>query len=231
MRGFDLSDDEASQCFASGTHAVNLHGPKRELLEKVQNARRYGREPFGGLLGRSLQSLTYAYARSDYWQLCLLTCEANGCIDDESRHHARAPGPCVSPLFAGVHIDPREPSRRRRPQALGVLEDTMSKHKGELVSVKIIPNEQGNPPGKLADAEVIFEAEAGPLSGTEADRLRSLGTSRWREKRDVSGPAVLRERGTPELRAAAPLQRGAQRAGGDSGSASSTRTAASEAHA
>ena len=33
------------------------------------------------------------------------------------------------------------------------------------MSVKIIPKEEGNPPGKLADAEVIFEAGAGPLSG------------------------------------------------------------------
>ena len=41
----------------------------------------------------------------------------------------------------------------------------MSKSKGELVSVKIIPNDQGTPAGKLADAEVVFEAEAGPLSG------------------------------------------------------------------
>ena len=41
----------------------------------------------------------------------------------------------------------------------------MSKSKGELVSVKIIPNQQGNPPGKLADAEVLFEAEAGPSAG------------------------------------------------------------------
>ena len=41
----------------------------------------------------------------------------------------------------------------------------MSKSTGELVSVKIIPNEQGSPAGKLADVEVVFEAEAGPLSG------------------------------------------------------------------
>jgi len=26
--------------------------PERQLLEKVQNARRYGREPYGGLLNR-----------------------------------------------------------------------------------------------------------------------------------------------------------------------------------
>ena len=54
----------------------------------------------------------------------------------------------------------------------------MSKHTGELVSVKIIPNEKGSPPGKLADAEVIFEAHAGPLSG-----LKLIGFSVW-ERRD-----------------------------------------------
>jgi hypothetical protein len=50
----------------------------------------------------------------------------------------------------------------------------MSKHTGNVVSVKIIPNEKGSPPGKLADAEVIFEAEAGPLSG-----MRLLGFAVW----------------------------------------------------
>ncbi len=49
---------------------------------------------------------------------------------------------------------------------------------GNLVSVKIIPNEKGNPPGKLADAEVVFEAEAGPLSG-----MKLIGFSVW-ERRD-----------------------------------------------
>ena len=54
----------------------------------------------------------------------------------------------------------------------------MSTHNGDLVSVKIIPNEQGRPPGKLADAEVVFEASAGPLSG-----LRLIGFAVW-ERRD-----------------------------------------------
>ena len=54
----------------------------------------------------------------------------------------------------------------------------MSKTTGELVSVKIIPNEKGHPPGKLADAEVIFEADAGPLSG-----LKLVGFAVW-ERRD-----------------------------------------------
>ena len=54
----------------------------------------------------------------------------------------------------------------------------MSKQQGDLVSVKIIPNEKGNPSGKLADAEVIFEADAGPLSG-----MKLVGFAVW-ERRD-----------------------------------------------
>ncbi len=54
----------------------------------------------------------------------------------------------------------------------------MTKDKGDLMSVKIIPNERGGPAGKLADAEVIFEAGAGPLSG-----LRLIGFAVW-ERRD-----------------------------------------------
>src|SRR5262249_54307979 len=63
----------------------------------------------------------------------------------------------------------------------------MSKSKGELVSVKIIPNEKGSPAGKLADAEVIFEADAGPLSG-----LKLIGFSVWERRdggRNVTFPA------------------------------------------
>jgi hypothetical protein len=33
------------------------------------------------------------------------------------------------------------------------------------VSVRVIPNTTGNPPGKLADAKVIFGADTGPLNG------------------------------------------------------------------
>ena len=54
----------------------------------------------------------------------------------------------------------------------------MSEQTGQVVSVKIIPNEKGDPPGKLADAEVIFEADAGPLSG-----LKLVGFAVW-ERRD-----------------------------------------------
>jgi hypothetical protein len=63
----------------------------------------------------------------------------------------------------------------------------MSRSKEEVVSVKIIPNENGNPPGKLADAEVIFESEAGPLSG-----LKLIGFAVWERRdggRNVTFPA------------------------------------------
>jgi len=63
----------------------------------------------------------------------------------------------------------------------------MSKTTGDLVSVKIIPNAQGTPTGKLADAEVIFEAGAGPLSG-----LKLIGFSVWERRdggRNVTFPA------------------------------------------
>jgi hypothetical protein len=63
----------------------------------------------------------------------------------------------------------------------------MSKIKEELVSVKIIPNEQGNPPGKLADAEVIFDGEVGPLGG-----LKLIGFAVWERRdggRNVTFPA------------------------------------------
>ena len=53
--------------------------------------------------------------------------------------------------------------------------------------VKIVPNDKGTPAGKLADAEVIFEDEAGPLSG-----LKLIGFSVWERRgggRNVTFPA------------------------------------------
>ena len=63
----------------------------------------------------------------------------------------------------------------------------MSQGKDVVVSVRIIPNDKGNPAGKLADAEVIFEAEAGPLSG-----LKLIGFAVWERRtggRNVTFPA------------------------------------------
>ena len=60
----------------------------------------------------------------------------------------------------------------------------MSNQNAEVVSVRILPNTEGKPPGKLADAEVIFEAEAGPLSG-----LKLIGFAIW-ERRSGNGRNV-----------------------------------------
>ena len=80
------------------------------------------------------------------------------------------------------------------------------------VSVRITPNTTGNPPGKLADAEVIFEAEAGPLSG-----LKLIGFSVWERRdggRNVTFPArqysVNGERRSYALLRAANGERNAQ---------------------
>ena len=64
----------------------------------------------------------------------------------------------------------------------------MSKVKGEVVvSVSIIPNQQGSPAGKLADAEVMFEAASRPLSG-----MKLIGFAVWERRdggRNVTFPA------------------------------------------
>ena len=55
------------------------------------------------------------------------------------------------------------------------------------LTVKITPNDKVNPPGKLADAEVIFGADAGPLSG-----LKLIGFAIWGRRsggRNVTFPA------------------------------------------
>ena len=63
----------------------------------------------------------------------------------------------------------------------------MSRRNGEMVSVKITPREDKAPSGKLANAEVIFESEAGLLSG-----LKLIGFGIWERRnagRNVTFPA------------------------------------------
>ena len=63
----------------------------------------------------------------------------------------------------------------------------MSKHSTAVVSVKILPNTASNPPGKLADAEVVFEADSGPFNG-----LKLIGFAVWERRgggRNVTFPA------------------------------------------
>ena len=92
----------------------------------------------------------------------------------------------------------------------------MSKGKTEPVSVRITPNTSGNPAGKLADAEVIFEADAGPLTG-----LKLIGFAIWERRtggRNVTFPArqysVNGERRSFAL--LRPAEWGRQRTGGHS---------------
>ena len=63
----------------------------------------------------------------------------------------------------------------------------MSKQKAEMMSVRILPNATSAPQGKLADAEVVFEADAGPLNG-----LKLVGFAVWERRaggRNVTFPA------------------------------------------
>ena len=142
------------------------------------------------------------------------------------RQRALAPRAVRPTPVRRVDSDPREPAAAIGLRPSAVLETTMSKSKGELVSVKIIPNEQGNPQGKLADAEVVFEAEAGPLSG-----MKLIGFAVWERRdggRNVTFPA--RQYSVNGERRSFALLRpsnGNSVHRRRSGSASSTRTAAS----
>ena len=59
-------------------------------------------------------------------------------------------------------------------------------HSSDTITVKITPNDKGNPPGKLADAELHFGD--GPLAG-----LKLIGFSIWERRggngRNVTFPA------------------------------------------
>ena len=53
------------------------------------------------------------------------------------------------------------------------------------MTIKITPNDRGNPPGKLADAELHFTE--GPLEG-----LKLIGFSIWESRRGARRAAMLR---------------------------------------
>jgi hypothetical protein len=53
----------------------------------------------------------------------------------------------------------------------------LSKQNAEIVSAKIVPNVSGNPAAKLADAEMFFEANAGPLHG-----MKLIGLAVWERR-------------------------------------------------
>src|SRR5471030_1810483 len=60
-------------------------------------------------------------------------------------------------------------------------------HSSNTLAIKITPNDKGNPPGKLADAELHFGGES-PLAG-----LKLIGFSIWERRggngRNVTFPA------------------------------------------
>jgi hypothetical protein len=53
------------------------------------------------------------------------------------------------------------------------------------MTVKILPNDKGNPPGKLADAELHFTAGEGVLEG-----LKLIGFSIWERRGGAGGRNV-----------------------------------------
>jgi hypothetical protein len=81
-----------------------------------------------------------------------------------------------------TNINVRFPLRHRRPNhATGMrLDDSGG------MTIKIMPNDKGNPPGKLADAELHFSD--GPMEG-----LKLIGFSVWERRggngRNVTFPA------------------------------------------
>jgi hypothetical protein len=58
----------------------------------------------------------------------------------------------------------------------------------DKMTIKIVPNEKGNPPGKLADVELHFDAAEGVLEG-----LKLIGFAIWERRsgggRNVTFPA------------------------------------------
>jgi hypothetical protein len=60
-------------------------------------------------------------------------------------------------------------------------------HSSNTLTIKITPNDKGNPPGKLADAELHFGGES-PLAG-----MKLIGFSIWERRggngRNVTFPA------------------------------------------
>src|ERR671918_1146583 len=77
-------------------------------------------------------------------------------------------------------------ARPTRPPAAGRVEEGRASSKEPCMTIKIVPNDKNNPPGKLADAELHFSS--GPLEG-----LKLIGFAVWERKsgngRNVTFPA------------------------------------------
>ena len=114
--------------------------------------------------------------------------------------------PCGIPVRR-LHIDPRERSRCRAYIPTALLEGTyVSKHEGELVSVRIIANRTRQAVRQVCRCGGGLRNRCRPAQQPHAGRVCRLGASRCGEKRDVSRQAVLRERSTADSPASSVLQ-------------------------
>src|SRR5678816_2908142 len=148
-------------------------------------------------------------------KLYRLTFLATGCIDNESVSTHSPSGPCVPPPVRRRSENPREPAA-----AIGLRPSAVLENNHVQVQRRTRVREDHSQRARLSRREACrcgggLRSRSRPAQRDETDWLRSVGTSRWREKRDVSGPAVLRERGTPELCTVATRQRGAECTGGN----------------
>jgi hypothetical protein len=90
------------------------------------------------------------------------------------------------PLF-GIAIDVDPSVCRLKPPDCGRLKTERAARRSGTVTIKITPNDKGNPPGKLADAELHFTE--GPMEG-----LKLIGFGIWERRgggpgRNVTFPA------------------------------------------
>jgi hypothetical protein len=105
-------------------------------------------------------------------------------IDSVSAPRTRSLG---SSTDEGAYRDPRWALQLGLPLATDAAEARSTGRKLEAthMTVKFFPNDKGNPPGKLADAELHFSG--GPLDG-----LKLVGFAVWERKtggRNVTVPA------------------------------------------
>jgi hypothetical protein len=96
---------------------------------------------------------------------------------------AGAPGRHLPPAFRGDARQLQSPQHHPRASfdplrpapALRFLRRTRQPRGEDTMTIKIVPNDKGNPPGKLAEAELHFTH--GPLEG-----LKLIGFAVWERK-------------------------------------------------
>ena len=105
--------------------------------------------------------------------------------------------PCGIPVRR-LSIDPREHRRCRPYIRTALLEGTESKHEGETRVREDHPERTRQAVRHACRCGGGLRSRCRPAQRPHAGRVCRLGASRWGEKRDVSRPAVLRERSVAE---------------------------------